>query len=91
MGMGALYDGEHQIVQTVIDEQIPLVGLSALMTTTLKSMAQTITMLRERQIACKIMVGGAVLTPDYAAQIGADFYAKDAKEGVDIAKGVFGV
>lgn len=66
----------------------PLVGLSALMTTTLPSMEATIGLLKERCPDCKIVVGGAVLTADYAAKIGADFYAKDAKETVDIAKQV---
>lgn len=79
------------IVDTAIRLEVPLVGLSALMTTTLKSMAQTIALLRERKVPCKILCGGAVLTPEYAEQIGADFYAKDAKESVDIAKRVFGV
>ena len=68
----------------------PLVGLSALMTTTLPSMEGTIKLLRERCPWCQTVVGGAVLTPDYAEHIGADFYAKDAKETVDIAKQVFG-
>ena len=68
----------------------PLVGLSALMTTTLGSMAETIALLRQRELPCKVMVGGAVLTADYAASIGADFYARDAKEGVDIARQVIG-
>ena len=68
----------------------PLVGLSALMTTTLPSMENTIRLLHERCPWCKTVVGGAVLTADYAEQIGADFYAKDAKETVDIAKRVFG-
>lgn len=67
----------------------PLVGLSALMTTTLPSMENTIKLLHERCPWCKTVVGGAVLTADYAEQIGADFYAKDAKETVDIAKKVF--
>ncbi len=66
-----------------------LVGLSALMTTTLKSMENTIKLLHERKINCKTVVGGAVLTPEYAAKIGADFYAKDAKETVDIAKKIY--
>ena len=65
-------------------------GLSALMTTTLKSMENTITLLRKNNLDCKIMVGGAVLTPDYALKIGADFYAKDAKQSVDIAKNILG-
>ena len=67
-----------------------LVGLSALMTTTVVSMEETIHALREAGCDCKIWVGGAVLTEDYAKQIGADFYAKDAKQSVDIAKKVLG-
>ena len=65
-------------------------GLSALMTTTLKSMEETIKLLRDNGLPCKVVVGGAVLTPEYAEKIGADFYAKDAKETVDIAKKVIG-
>ena len=59
------------------------------MTTTLPSMEGTIKLLHERCPWCRTVVGGAVLTPDYAEAIGADFYAKDAKETVDIAKKVF--
>ncbi|MEG0546954.1 MAG: homocysteine S-methyltransferase family protein [Oscillospiraceae bacterium] len=62
-----------------------LIGLSALMTTTVKNMEITIKMLKEKFPNCKIIVGGAVLTADYAKKIGADFYAGDAKETVDIA------
>ena len=78
------------IVDTVLREKITLVGLSALMTTTVSSMAETIRALRECGQPCKIMVGGAVLTPEYAAEIGADFYAADAKQSADIAKQVLG-
>ena len=60
------------------------------MTTTVDSMRRTIAALRESGHPCKIMVGGAVLTPDYAEEIGADFYAKDAKASADIAKEVLG-
>ena len=67
-----------------------LVGLSALMTTTLKSMENTIALIKENNLDCRIMVGGAVLTPEYSLKIGADFYAKDAKESVDIAKRILG-
>ncbi len=80
----------QRVVDTVREHEIPLVGLSALMTTTLKSMEETIALLHQEQLPCKVMVGGAVLTADYAAKIGADFYAKDAKESVDIAKRIFG-
>ncbi len=78
------------VVEAAIREDVKLVGLSALMTTTVASMAETIEALRASGHACKIMVGGAVLTPDYAAQIGADYYSKDAKQSADIAKLVLG-
>ena len=78
------------VVEAARKHGAPLVGLSALMTTTLKSMAETIGQLHDAGLPCKIMVGGAVLTPDYAREIRADFYAKDAKESVDIAKQVIG-
>ena len=78
------------VVQAAKQYNARLVGLSALMTTTLPAMAQTIEQLRAEGLCCKIMVGGAVLTPDYARMIGADFYAKDAKEAVDVAKQIFG-
>lgn len=79
----------EKVVEAALKSSASLVGLSALMTTTLKGMAETIKLLKQ-QSKCKIMVGGAVLTPEYAAEIGADFYAKDAKESVDIAKKVIG-
>lgn len=78
------------VVQTVKKHGAPLVGLSALMTTTLKSMADTIAMLRQEGLPCKVMVGGAVLTGAYSKQIGADYYARDAKESVDVARMVIG-
>jgi len=80
----------ERIVETARQEGAGLVGLSALMTTTLPSMAETIRQLRAAGLGCKVMVGGAVLTPEYAASIGADYYAKDAKRSADIAKEVFG-
>ncbi len=78
------------VVDAAIQHQVPLVGLSALMTTTLDSMAETIRLLQEQYPGCKTVVGGAVLTPEYAKQIHADFYAKDAKNTVDVAKSVIG-
>lgn len=82
-------DVDYQtVIDAVKEHNAKLVGLSALMTTTLKSMENTIKLIRENGLDCKIMVGGAVLTPDYALKIGADYYAKDAKESVDIAKKV---
>ena len=77
-------------ILTALRENIRLVGLSALMTTTVASMAETIAALRRSGHDCAVMVGGAVLTEEYAAQIGADYYAKDAKQAADIAKKVLG-
>ena len=78
------------VVETVREKDVHLVGLSALMTTTLKSMEETIAALHAAKLDCKVMVGGAVLTPGYAEKIGADWYAKDAKQSADIAKEFFG-
>ncbi len=78
------------VVEAVKKHAAPLVGLSALMTTTLGSMEETIRQLRQADLPCKVVVGGAVLTADYAQKIGADFYAKDAKESVDVARQVIG-
>ena len=84
-------DVEYQaVVDAAIEHNVRLVGLSALMTTTLVSMENTIALLRKNNVDCKVMVGGAVLTQEYAMKIGADFYSKDAKESVDIAKLVLG-
>ena len=86
--------GKDVPVEKVVEETkrtgAKLVGLSALMTTTVVHMEETIQALRDAGCDCKIMVGGAVLTEEYAKQIGADFYAKDAKQSVDIAKIVLG-
>ncbi len=81
---------KERVLEAVVENDVHLVGLSALMTTTLGSMADTISLIADKRCDCKVMVGGAVLTPEYAANIGADFYARDAKEAVDIAKKVFG-
>ena len=80
----------ERVVEAARKTGAPLVGLSALMTTTVPAMQQTIAALREAGLTCRVMVGGAVLTPSYAAQIGADYYAKDAKAAADIARRVFG-
>lgn len=76
------------IVQTAVEKNIRLVGLSALMTTTVGSMEETIKQLR-RVHDCKVMVGGAVLNPEYAEAIGADFYSKDAMGSVRYAEKLF--
>ncbi len=77
------------IVKTARENDIHFIGLSALMTTTLKSMEETIRLLHAEGIDCKTFVGGAVLTPEYARQIGADYYCRDAKESVDAARDFF--
>lgn len=77
------------IVKSAIEHKVKLVGLSALMTTTLGAMAETVALLNEKYPECKTVVGGAVLTASYAEQIHADFYAKDAKQTVDIAGEIY--
>lgn len=81
----------ENIVDAVKEKDIRLVGLSALMTTTVVSMEETIRMLREQAPGCRVMVGGAVLNQDYADMIGADFYGKDAMQSVRYAQEVFRV
>lgn len=79
----------EQVVMTVEETKAPLVGLSALMTTTVASMEETIRQLRKAVPWCKVMVGGAVLTQEYADMIGADFYGKDAMQSVYYAEQLF--
>lgn len=74
------------VVETALREDVKLVGLSALMTTTVVSMEETIKQLREKKPECKVMVGGAVLNQEYADMIGADFYGKDAMQSVYYAQ-----
>ncbi len=76
----------EDIVNTVIEEKAPLLGLSALMTTTLPAMEETIKLAKEKAPWCRIIVGGAVLTEEYAMKIGADKYASDAMETVRFAE-----
>ena len=78
----------ERIVETALREKAPMVGLSALMTTTVPAMAETIRLLKERKVGCYTVVGGAVLTSAYAAEIGADCYAKNAMETVRCAERV---
>ena len=77
------------VVQAAREHQVRLVGLSALMTTTVANMEVTIKMLKEELPDCKVMVGGAVLTQTYADMIGADFYSKDAMGSVRYANELF--
>lgn len=81
----------QQVVQAAQNSGAKLVGLSALMTTTLPAMADTIAALHEAGMDCKTVVGGAVLTEEYAMKIGADYYAKDAKRTVDVARELHGM
>ncbi len=80
----------EKIVEVAKAQNVRLIGLSALMTTTVTSMETTIRLLRENGISCTVMVGGAVLTEEYAEMIGADFYAKDAMASVHYAQKVLG-
>ena len=74
------------VVEAVLENNAPLAGLSALMTTTVPAMEETVRLLREKAPFCKIVVGGAVLTEEYARDIGADAYGKDAMATVRYAE-----
>ena len=80
----------EKILQAALEKDIRLVGLSALMTTTVPAMEQTARLLREKKPDCKVVVGGAVLTQEYADMIGADYYAKNAMETVRYAERILG-
>ncbi len=80
-----------KIIAVAKEKEVDIIGLSALMTTTVKSMEETILKLRTSGVVVPVMVGGAVLTLEYADMIGADFYGKDAKEAVSIAHKVVGL
>ena len=79
----------EKVVATAKEHNVRLVGLSALMTTTTEAMAETVALLKKECPDVKTMVGGAVLTKEYADMIGADYYAKDAMEGIRIAESIF--
>lgn len=79
----------EDVVRAVEESGARLVGLSALMTTTVRAMEETVRLVHERVPEARVFVGGAVLTPEYAAQIGADFYGKDAAEAARIAERFF--
>ena len=80
----------ERIVEETVKGRVPLVGLSALMTTTVPSMEETIKQLRKEAPWAKVMIGGAVLTEEYARTIGADQYCKDAMASVNYAESVIG-
>ena len=77
---------QNVLLRRCLKKKVKLVGLSALMTTTVVSMEETIRQLREKAPDCKVMVGGAVLNQEYADMIGADFYGKDAMQSVYYAQ-----
>ena len=79
----------ERVVQTVREHDVRLVGLSALMTTTVRGMEETIQVLREQAPQCRVMVGGAVLNEEYAKMIGSDFYSRDAAGAATIAQRFF--
>ena len=79
----------EKIVEKTVALHAPLVGLSALMTTTVPAMEETIKQLKKIAPWCKIIVGGAVLTREYAEKIGADHYARDAMETVRYAEKIY--
>jgi len=80
----------EKIVLAAVEQKIRLVGLSALMTTTVRYMEETVKALKNAGAECKIMVGGAVLNEEYSRLVGADYYAKDAAEATRIAAEIFG-
>ena len=80
----------EKIVKETVEKGVPLVGLSALMTTTLPAMEATVKQLKKLENPPRVMVGGAVVTEDYAKAIGGDYYARDVRAAVKIAQQVFG-
>ena len=74
------------IVETALEKNAQIIGLSALMTTTMQEMRNVIRYAKEKGVSAKIMVGGAVVTPEYAKEIGADGHSKDAADAVKLAK-----
>ena len=80
----------ERVVEAALETGAPLVGLSSLMTTTAQKIAVTIQALRAAGAPCKVMVGGAVVTEEFARQIGADFYTRDAAQSAKVAEQVIG-
>ena len=79
------------IVEAAIGHQAAIIALSALMTTTMQEMKHVIALARERKVSARIMIGGAVITPEYAREIGADAYSRDAADAVRVAKSLLGL
>ena len=87
-GIGEMLEAvaPEKVLDAVIEKKAPIAGLSALMTTTVPAMQETVALIHEKAPWCKVIVGGAVLTEEYANKIGADKYAKDAMEAVRYAE-----
>ncbi len=82
---------KEKIVDAALEYNAQIIALSALMTTTMKQMKEVITYAKERGSSAKVIIGGAVITPDYADEIGADGYSKDAADAVKLAKRLLGM
>lgn len=81
----------EQIIEAAVKNHAQIIALSALMTTTMQEMKRVVDYAREKQVEAKIMIGGAVITPDYAAEIGADGYSRDAADAVKVARQLLGI
>ena len=82
---------KEKIIQAAWDNNAQIIALSALMTTTMQRMREVIAYAKEQNVTAKIMIGGAVITQEYANEIGADGYSKDAAEAVKVAKQLLGI
>ena len=82
---------KEAIAEAALTNHAAIIGLSALMTTTMQEMKHVVDYVHEKGIPVRIMIGGAVITPEYAKEIGADAYSKDAAEAVVVAKRLLGI
>ena len=79
---------KEQIIETAVKENAAIIGLSALMTTTMMKMKDVVEYAKEKKISAKVVIGGAVITQSFAEEIGADGYAKDAAEACRVVEGL---
>ena len=82
---------KERIIEAAKEHQASVIALSALMTTTMQEMRKVIAYAKEQQVGAKVIVGGAVITPEYAEEIGADGYSKDAAEAVKLTKNILNI
>ena len=82
---------KEEIIQAAIDNDASVIALSALMTTTMKEMKNVVDLARSRKIRSKIIIGGAVVTEDYAFEIGADGYSSDAADAVKVVRTILDI